>query len=94
VACSPPGEKYADIERQVGYLKSPHQASRQYVSKPVNFMVAIEFDKLASLAHYVINANQLIYWTENLRRYVNWLNSLIYYAVLQNLQFGGGARMV
>jgi hypothetical protein len=45
-------------------------------SKPITFLVAIEFDKLVSLAHYEINANQLIYWTEDLRRYVNWLISI------------------
>ncbi len=45
-------------------------------SKPVTFIVAIEFDKLASLAHYKINTKQLIYWTEDLRRYVNYLISI------------------
>lgn len=44
--------------------------------KPITFLVAIEFDKLASLPHYEINANQLTYWTEDLRRYVNWLISI------------------
>ena len=38
--------------------------------------MAIEFDKLASPAQYKINANQLIYWTEDLWRYVNCLVSI------------------
>lgn len=44
--------------------------------KPITSLVAIEFDKLASLAHYKINANQLSYWTEDLWRYVNCLVSI------------------
>ena len=44
--------------------------------KPIAFLVAIEFDKLASPAQYKINANQLIYWTEDLWRYVNCLVSI------------------
>jgi len=41
-----------------------------------HFYGAIEFDNLASPAHYKINANQLIYWTKDLWRYANCLISI------------------
>jgi len=42
-----------------------------YEFKPIAFIVTIEFHQLASLTNNEINANQLIYWIADLRRYVN-----------------------